>query len=202
MYQEIEKSKTIQDLIDLSNHHEKAGKTLAVFHLELISQFCLGSISAKLAVLRNRFGLHSLISFPQTTHLGSRSGLDAFPRRPPRPQRVNYPNLPCPLVLPQGHRTSYKGSGEKLGSAGAMEWATTWSSAITWPAAITVSQTITTPRSITIQPAIAIQPATEMQQAIAILQAIIMPIEITMRLAGTMKSTIRSNREEEQKRDG
>ena len=172
MYQEIEKSKTIQDLIDLSNHHEKAGKTLAVFHLELISQFCLGSISAKLAVLRNRFGLHSLISFPQTTHLGSRSGLDAFPRRPPRPQRVNYPNLPCPLVLPQGHRTSYQGSGEKLGSAGEMERATTWSSAI------------------------------EIQWAIAILQAIIMPIEITMTPEVAMKSTIRLNREEEQKRDG
>jgi hypothetical protein len=36
----------------------------------------------------------------------------------------------------------------------------------------------------------------------AILQAIIMSIEIKTGLAETMKSTIRLNREEEQKRDG
>jgi hypothetical protein len=63
----------------------------------------------------------------------------------------------------------YQGSGEKLGSAGAMKRATTWSS------------------------------ATEMQRAMAILQAIIMSIEITTGLAETMKSTIRLNREEETK---
>ena len=44
--------------------------------------------------------------------------------------------------------------------------------------------------------------AIEMQRAIAILQAIIMPIEITMTPEVAMKSTIRLNREEEQKRDG
>ncbi len=64
MHQEIEKGKAIQDLIDLSNHYGKAGKILAIFHLEIISQFCLGSISVELAVLQSLHGLHSLILFP------------------------------------------------------------------------------------------------------------------------------------------